>query len=359
MPQPARSSRSRSTVALTSADGVQPTDESADVRSAEIIPLAARRALRARKEARVQRPLDVPPTLRALEALPERPAPFLKWVGGKSRILGQIVPYFPQGQLRYGEPFVGGGAVFFALQGDQRLAHAVLGDASADLVAGYKTLRDAPDSLISALWEHEVEYLSADADARAAMFYAVRARHPAEHRLTDVERAARLLFLNRTCFNGLWRENSRGQFNAPHGRYERPSIVQAGKMWKAHEALRQAEVVRADFRDWPRLAREHGLDFVYLDPPYHPVSVTSSFNAYAGGGFSAKAQQELADVCGELDAMGVRWVLSNSDCALIRELYKRYNIHTVRAPRAVNCKAEGRGDVSEVLVTNRRAGLRW
>jgi len=359
MPQTARPTRIRPAIVAPEADDVAPLSEtSALPRSAEIIPLAARRALRAR-ESRAPLPKSAPPAPRALEALPERPAPFLKWVGGKSRLLGQIVPHFPQGQLRYGEPFVGGGAVFFALKADQRLQHAVLGDASADLVAGYQTLRDAPEALLSALWEHELEYLSADADGRAAMFYAIRARHPAEFGLDAVERAARLLFLNRTCFNGLWRENSRGQFNSPHGRYDRPSLVQAGKMWKAHEALQQTQVVRADFRDWPRLAREQLLDFVYLDPPYHPISVTSSFNAYAGGGFSAVAQKELADVCGELDAMGVRWVLSNSDCALIRELYKRYNIHTVRAPRAVNCKAEGRGDVSEVLVTNRRSGLRW
>jgi DNA adenine methylase len=326
---------------------------------ANVIELAPRRRVRAMPVAE-RLPQSAPVArVRSLEPLPERPQPFLKWVGGKTRILSQIVPHFPKGQLRYGEPVVGGGAVFFALQGDGRLEHAVLGDTSADLVAGYTAIRDTPHDLVAQLQQHERDYLSADADGRAALFYGVRSRHPADFGLTQTERAARLLFLNRTCFNGLWRENSRGHFNAPHGRYEQPNIVQHGKMWKAHEALQQAAVVRADFRDWPRIAKEQQLDFVYLDPPYHPLSATSSFNAYAGGGFSSQAQKELADVCGELDAMGVRWVLSNSDCAVIRDLYKRWNIQTIRAPRAVNCKGDARGDVNEVLVSNRRSGLCW
>ncbi len=305
--------------------------------------------------------LDDAPTLHALghrrelRVVPEpRPhaAPFLKWVGGKGRLLSQLRTLLPQGNLRYAEPFFGGGAMFFTLWSEGRLEHSVLCDSSPDLIATCESLRNQPEALLSALTDHERAYLAADEAGRSAYFYAVRERHPTEVTMTDVERAARMLFLNRTCFNGLWRENSRGRFNAPHGRYARPAIVMAERLHAAGLALRDAEVLHSDFRALPELVRQHDLDFVYLDPPYHPVSVTSSFNAYSGGQFPASAQRELADVCRQLDAMGVRWLLSNSDCPLIRELYRDWDIHTVQAPRSVNSKGEGRGVVAEVAVRN-------
>lgn len=286
-------------------------------------------------------------------------APFMKWVGGKGKLLDQLLQHFPRGPLRYGEAFLGGGAVFFHLAGTGRLDAALLTDLSVDVVNVHTCVRDSHAALLAALDAHASQYLAGDDDARAAYFYAIRARHPAQVPMTAIERAARMLFLNRTCFNGLWRENGRGEFNAPHGRYAQPGIVQADKIAAASVALRQAAVLRADFREWPRLVREHGLDFVYLDPPYHPLNPTSSFNAYSGGSFSARAQAELAEVCGELDAMGVRWVLSNSDCDLIRTLYGRWTIATLQAPRAINVRADRRGAVGEVVVSNRRSGLAW
>jgi len=286
------------------------------------------------------------------EPAPGRPAPFLKWVGGKSKLLAQLTALMPTGRLRYAEPFLGGGAMFFHLQAEARLDHALLCDVSRDVVGACVALRDDKEQLLDLLRTHENAYLRADAEGRSAYFYAVRARHPADHPMTDTERAARMLFLNRTCFNGLWRENSRGHFNAPHGRYPNPNIVQEDKLRAAAGGLQGIDVQVADFRQLPALAATHRLDFVYLDPPYHPVSVTSSFNAYSGGTFPAKAQEDLAKVCRQLNAMGVRWLLSNSDCAFVRDLYAGFSIHQVRAARAINCKADGRGEVSEVAIAN-------
>jgi DNA adenine methylase len=278
--------------------------------------------------------------------------PFLKWVGGKGRILPQLRALMPDGKLRYAEPFFGGGAMFFTLWSEGLLDRAVLCDASLDLVVTCTAVRDEREALIATLRDHEKAYLAADEIGRSDYFYAVRERHPTEVAMTGVERAARMLFLNRTCFNGLWRENSRGRFNAPHGRYAKPAIVMEDRLHAAGLALRDAQVLHGDFRALPELVRLYGLDFVYLDPPYHPVSVTSSFNAYSGGQFSATAQRDLADVCRQLDGMGVRWLLSNSDCPLIRELYKGWDIQQVQAPRSVNSKGEGRGAVAEVAVRN-------
>lgn len=285
--------------------------------------------------------------------------PFLKWVGGKGKLVDQIVPLLPIGPLHYGEAFLGGGALFFALHNQKRLRSATLTDLSTDVVNAHTCVRDRPRELHAALQAHEKAYTTGDEAARADYFYRVRAMHPDFVALDPVERAARMMFLNRTCFNGLWRENAGGKFNSPHGRYANPAIANEDRIWGANRALQDATLVRADFRQWPELVRTYDIDFVYLDPPYQPVTATSAFNAYSGGAFSANAQRELAQVCGELDKLNVRWALSNSDCPMIRTLYKSWTIHTVRAPRSVNSKADGRGDVNEVVVTNRRAGLSW
>lgn len=285
--------------------------------------------------------------------------PFLKWVGGKGRLLPQLLDHVPAGPLRYGEAFVGGGALFFALHGAGRLQTAVLTDLSPEVVNAHTCVRDRPRELHAALVAHEAAYLAGNDEDRADYFYRVRALHPELVHLEPVERASRMLFLNRTCFNGLWRENASGRFNSPHGRYAVPNIADAQRIFRSSAALQAASIVRADFRQWPELVQTHGIDFVYLDPPYHPLTPTSSFNAYSGGSFSPQSQRDLADVCADLDRRGVRWMLSNSDCAFVRGLYKHWNIHGIRAPRAVNSKGDQRGDVDEVLVTNRRPGLAW
>lgn len=288
-------------------------------------------------------------------------APFLKWVGGKGRLLSQLDALMPDDIASYIEPFVGGGAMFFHLRSRGLAASALLADANRDVVNAWTVVRDDVDALVDALHRHERAYLACDDVGRAAYFYELRERHPSDleragRPMPPVERAARMLFLNRTCFNGLWRENSAGRFNTPHGRYAKPQIAQVARLDAASAALTGVQLTLSDFRKLPQLARQQGADFVYLDPPYHPISATSAFNAYAGGGFSARDQRELGEVCRELDRMGVRFLLSNSDCELIRGIYKDFDIEVVRAPRAVNCRADRRGDVDEVVVANRR---RW
>ena len=303
----------------------------------------------------------VPPAPTSAEVAEARgqAAPFIKWVGGKSKLLGKLDALRPAHVQRYAEPFVGGGAFFYHLWNQGGLEHATLCDLNTDVVTVLAVVRDQLPALLVALRRHQSRYLALDETGRAAYFYQVRARHPDDHPTNDVERAARMLFLNRTCFNGLWRENRSGRFNTPHGRYKKPTIAPAERLRVASIALHEAEVLRADFRALPELAARNGIDFVYLDPPYHPISATSAFNAYSQGGFSAQDQAELAEVCGQLDAAGVRFMLSNSDCPLIRDLYRGFDISTIQASRAVNCKADGRGTVSEVVVRNRRPGLVW
>ncbi len=281
-----------------------------------------------------------------------RPAPFLKWVGGKGKLLPSLRPLMPAGKFRYAEPFLGGGAVFFDLRAEDRLEHALLCDVGRDLVGACRVVRDQLPDLLTRLHAHEAHYLGENEENRALYFYAVRNRHPADFPMDDVERAARMLFLNRTCFNGLWRENRAGRFNAPHGRYPNPGIVQSDKLHAASLALQGVDIRQADFRALPELVQEQKIEFVYLDPPYHPLSTTSSFNAYSGGQFSGKAQGELADVCRRLDRQGVRFLLSNSDCGYVRELYRGFEVGTIRAARSINCKAESRGDIDEVVVRN-------
>ncbi|HAN31673.1 MAG TPA: DNA methyltransferase [Myxococcales bacterium] len=288
-----------------------------------------------------------------------KPAPFVKWVGGKGRLLSDLQQYIPAEIGRYAEPFVGGGAVFYHLAAQHQLSEAILADVNPDVVNAYRVVKSQVEPLIVALMRHEKCYLSLDAEGRKAYFYEVRSRHPMDVEMNAVERAARMLFLNRTCFNGLWRENRSGRFNTPHGRYAKPRIARAPQLRLCSQVLDKATVLERDFRLLPKLCRDHQIDFVYLDPPYHPISQTSAFNAYSNGGFSSRDQAELAEVCAELDRMDVRWVLSNSDCELIRSLYTPFNIGQIWAPRAVNSDASKRGRVSEVVVVNRRKGLPW
>jgi len=282
--------------------------------------------------------------------VPRKAAPFVKWVGGKARLIGALNP--PPDVQRFAEPFVGGGAMFYHLHNTGNLQGAVLCDVNRDVVTTYRVVQQQIDALLSALQLHEGRYLKLDAEGRKAYFYKVRAKHPVDFGMHDVERAARMLFLNRTCFNGLWRENLSGRFNTPHGRYANPRIAREAELRACHDALQNVTILERDFRMLPRLVRDHDVDFVYLDPPYHPISATSAFNAYSRGGFGERDQTELAEVCIELDKMGVRFMLSNSDCELIRGLYERFDVSEILAARAVNCKAGKRGKVSELVVRN-------
>ncbi len=281
---------------------------------------------------------------------PASPAPVVKWVGGKRQLLDSILPLLPARMPLYCEPFAGGAALLFALRPER----AVVNDLNAELMALYRVIRDDVEALVTDLGRHEnsPEY-----------FYALRnldRNQEAFAALSPVERASRLLYLNRTCYNGLYRVNAAGQFNTPYGRYRNPNIVNAEGL-RAVSAYFNAADIRFESRDFAAVLDDlPGASFVYLDPPYDPLSRTSSFTSYSRGGFGREEQIRLKECCDRLTRRGIRFLLSNSATPFILDLYREYAEWTtlVDARRAVNSVAEGRGAVREVLVRNYAADER-
>ncbi len=288
-------------------------------------------------------------TTASLDARPIA-APFLKWAGGKGQLLGEILPRLPKRIKTYYEPFMGGGAVFFALANEGRFKHAVLADANGELVEAYQVVRDHVDDLVEALRLHAAHGTDAD------YFYEVRARDVTS--CGPVERAARLIFLNKTCFNGLYRVNRRGQFNVPFGRYARPRILNEALLRAASIALHDVDIRQGDFEQTTKLATAG--DAVYFDPPYVPISDSSSFTSYHRSGFGPPEQERLLQVFEECGRRSVKALLSNSDCRITRALYARQDVVTVLASRAINSVGGKRGRINELLVvgrSGRRANL--
>jgi DNA adenine methylase len=264
--------------------------------------------------------------------------PFMKWAGGKSQLLGQMHPFFPTKFERYIEPFLGGGAVFFHLHPKK----AILSDSNPDLVNAYQVVRDDPQTLMDEL-DHLTEYrLSQD------RFYEVRGWDPSG--LSHVRRAARTVFLNKTCFNGLYRVNSKGEFNVPWGGYKNPTLYDRGNVIAASSLLQGKSILLSDYRRACGIGREG--DFVYLDPPYHPLSETSRFTSYTKEDFGEREQMELAETFRRLNKRGCLLMLSNSGTHLVRSLYEEFRIETLRARRAINSNGSGRGAVDELLIMN-------
>jgi DNA adenine methylase len=276
------------------------------------------------------------PFLTAARAWRPGAVPFVKWAGGKSSLLPQILPRIPERFGTYYEPFVGGGAVFFAV----RPLRAVLADINAELIDAYLEVRDDPAGLMRTLDRYRYD---------RETYYRVRALQPAT--LSRQERAARFLYLNRTCYNGLYRVNRRGEFNVPMGRYPHPRrLYDPAVIWAASAALAHAEIRCASFEETLLSARAG--DFVYLDPPYWPLDVTSSFTRYSQLGFTASDQQWLKAQVDRLTERGCRVLLSNSDTPFTRWLYAEYRIEQVHAPRPINADPTGRGSIPEILVRN-------
>jgi DNA adenine methylase len=273
----------------------------------------------------------------------------VKWAGGKAQLLSQFEPYFPARFGRYLEPFVGGGAVFFHLYRQGRLAgkEVVLIDSLEELINCYRVVQTRVSELIAQLQRHEPHKRDAD------YFYRVRDwdRLPGYAERDEVERAARFLFLNRTCYNGLYRVNRKGQFNVPFGRYDNPTICDAANLRAASRALQDVTLLVGDFERCLDFA-EAG-NFVYLDPPYHPLSDTANFTSYTAADFGAEDQRRLADLFRELDRRGSQVMLSNSFTDVIRKLYADYEQVPVQAIRAISSKAADRGAIPELLVMNR------
>jgi DNA adenine methylase len=277
------------------------------------------------------------------------PRPFIKWAGGKTQLLTQFEPLFPaRGSIRrYIEPFVGSAAVFFRVRKLLEPRDVILADSNAELVNVYRAVRDDVEGLIRRLARHKRAHSEAH-------YYRVRAQNPT--RLSPTARAARLIYLNKTCFNGLYRVNRSGQFNVPIGRQVNPPILDAGRLRDAADALGGVTLKVAHFARTLEYARKG--DFIYFDPPYQPISSTSSFTAYTDGAFREEDQRELASVYTRLARRGCLLMLSNSDSPLVRTFYRGFDIRKVRARRAINSRADRRGRIAEVVVLDYEPGLR-
>ena len=263
--------------------------------------------------------------------------PVLKWVGGKGRLLPELLARLPQTFEAYHEPFVGGGALFFALAGAGRLERVYLSDANAALIDVYLALRDDVEGVIAALQPHRYE---------RDHYYHVRAQRPDD--LSLPERAARIIYLNKTCYNGLYRENRAGQFNVPFGRYKNPTICDEPNLRAVSAVLQGVDIARRRFDSVLGYAKKG--DFVYFDPPYQPLTSTSNFTSYTKDQFGMEQQCHLAEVFKQLVKRGCYVLLSNSDSELVRNLYRDYQQVEIQAPRFINSKSAGRSSIAELLI---------
>ena len=269
-------------------------------------------------------------------------APVVKWVGGKRQLLDQIVPLLPKKITSYCEPFFGGGAVLFAIQPHK----AIINDLNIDLITVYEVIKNHVDDLIISLLKHEnTQYY----------FYKIRdidRDKEVYQNMSDIEKASRLIYLNKTCYNGLFRVNQAGEFNSPFGHYKNPNIVNEPVLRAVSKYFNHNEITFLSEDFSTTLDRLKKGTFVYLDPPYDPVSDTASFTGYNKGGFDKNEQIRLKNCCDHLTNKGIKFMLSNSATDFIKELYKDYEISIVKAKRAINVDANKRGEIDEVIIRN-------
>lgn len=268
-----------------------------------------------------------------------RPKPFLKWAGGKGQLLPELMRRLPETIRDYHEPFVGGGALFFALVDAGRFRRAYLSDINGPLIEAYLSIKNDVDEVIKALGKHKNQ---------SDYFYKIRAADLGK--LSATQRTARLIYLNKTCFNGLYRENRKGQFNVPFGRYKNPRILNEPNLRAVASALQGVTIERRHFSSV--LTKAQRGDFVYFDPPYHPVSATASFTSYDRDDFGPADQEQLRETFEILADRGVYVMLSNSDTKFVHQLYRRFQIDQIHATRAINSKADRRGKVAELIIRN-------
>ncbi|NMC63234.1 MAG: DNA adenine methylase [SAR324 cluster bacterium] len=265
--------------------------------------------------------------------------PFLKWAGGKAQLLDELQRRLPKKMERYIEPFVGGGALLFSLQPQK----ALIIDINAELINAYKIVKHDVESLIKSLRRHVYE---------EDYYYSLRNadRSKGFNRWTSVRKASRLIYLNKTCFNGLYRVNSKGLFNVPFGRYTNPTIVDAENLRNCSRILKRVQIRQGSFEIIEPQIRSG--DFVYFDPPYVPLNSTSYFTAYDRHGFDLKMQEALFELCCRLDKKGIPFMLSNSYSSFVKSRYKKFRVELVEATRAVNSKSDARGKINELIIRN-------
>lgn len=267
--------------------------------------------------------------------------PFIKWAGGKTQIINELSKFIPPNFSNYHEPFLGGGAFFFFLASNQKIKKAYLSDLNKELIETYLVVKESPLDLASVL---------AQLPITKEFYYKIRSLDP--NKLTPIERAARFIYLNKTCYNGLYRVNSQGKFNVPFGRYKKPKIFDLHNLLEVSKALHNAELFCADFEIV--LSKAQSNDLVYFDPPYFPISKTANFTTYLSSGFDERDQIRLKEVVLELTNRDVFVILSNSYCDFILNLYKdsKFFIIPISARRSINCKGESRKGVKELIVVN-------
>ncbi|ARN57962.1 DNA adenine methylase [Sedimentisphaera salicampi] len=299
-----------------------------------------------------------------LEIIKKKAKPFLKWAGGKRKLVPEIEARLPSNFnslnfSKYAEPFLGGGAFFFHLvQEYDFIEKSILVDSNPDLINCFEAIKTDFNKLIEYLESMKNEYLSSDEEGRRHYFLKIRSEYnKAKLNSHSTLTAAQMLFLNRTCFNGLYRLNKKGEFNVPHGKYKSPSIYDKENYMLVSNLLQNAELILGDFQDCISYLDEETL--VYLDPPYRPISNTASFTSYSKGSFAEKDQVRLADFCRELDQKGVKFILSNSDPKneepndnFFEKYFDLFKIERVKANRAINCKGSKRGAINELIITN-------
>jgi len=289
--------------------------------------------------------------------------PFLKWAGGKTQLLDDIEKLLPEdlstSNFTYLEPFVGSGAVlFWMLAKFPNMKKAVINDINEDLITTYKVIANHPNELISILdtLQNEYHYLDSDEDNKKAYYYEKRALYNTRKERA-INQSALFIFLNRTCFNGLYRVNRNNEFNVPIGSYRKPTICDSENILSVSKALQRVEILSGDFEKTLQYANPNSL--FYFDPPYKPLNGTSSFNSYAKDEFDDKEQIRLRDFCSKLDSLGHTWILSNSDVKnenltniFFDDLFKDFDIRRIKAVRRINANASKRGELTELLITN-------
>ena len=292
--------------------------------------------------------------------------PFVKWAGGKGRLLSQLDANLPQflytsNEVCYIEPFVGGGAMLFhIMQEFTNITKIVINDINEELIACYRIIKDNPENLVSKLKRIEDRFLSENQEIRQELYYAYRDEYNNKTKLTNVDKCAFFIFLNRTCFNGLHRVNLKGDFNVPYGRYANPTICDKDTILAISKALNRIDITikSGNYRNVLEDITNPANTFVYLDPPYRPLWGENNFRAYSKGPFSDQQQEELKAFCDVLTGLGARWMQSNSDSknedgsSYFEDLYENYVFQTIYAPRAINAFGEGRGKITESLIKN-------
>lgn len=277
--------------------------------------------------------------------------PFVKWVGGKGKLIPELIKYIPKSINNYYEPFVGGGALFYSLCSNQsfKIKKSYINDINGKLINAYKQIKDNSEKLIGELKKIEIEYRELDLEKQKEYFYKIRKLYN-ENNISDLTRAVYLIFLNKTGFNGMYRENSSGGFNIPFGDQPNPTICDENNIIAVSKLLQNTIITSESFEIAVSKCKKG--DFVYFDPPYHPINKTSSFTSYSKNSFNQDDQEKLCNVFKKLDKKGCFVMLSNSNTPFIKKLYKDYNINYVMAARSINSDGNGRGKIKEIIVTN-------